>query len=174
MTRRALACRSIAASPIGPETRMTKPRIVLATEARLIELDAKSGKPALDFGDNGEVNLRTGVADDYPKAHYAITSPPAIYKGLIILGPSTQEGPSKGPSGDPRAFDAQDWQTGLAIPCGAASRRARKRNLGAGRLEGSGGAQRLGCDDHRRRARPGLHAAWAIRPTASMVQIERE
>jgi glucose dehydrogenase len=85
----------------------TKPRIVLATEARLIELDAKTGKPALDFGDNGEVNLRAGVADDYPKAHYAITSPPAIYKRLIILGPSTQEGPSKGPSGDPRAFDAQ-------------------------------------------------------------------
>ncbi|MGB6943428.1 MAG: pyrroloquinoline quinone-dependent dehydrogenase [Bryobacteraceae bacterium] len=85
----------------------TKPRIILATEARLIELDAKTGKPALDFGDNGEVNLRVGVADDYPKAHYAITSPPAIYKRLIILGPSTQEGPSKGPSGDPRAFDAQ-------------------------------------------------------------------
>jgi len=85
----------------------TKPRIILATEARLIALDAKSGKPALDFGDNGEVNLRTGVADDYPKAHYAITSPPAIYKGLIILGPSVQEGPSKGPSGDPRAFDAR-------------------------------------------------------------------
>jgi len=85
----------------------TKPRIILATEARLIALDAKSGKPAVDFGDNGEVNLRTGVADDYPKAHYAITSPPAIYKGLIILGPSVQEGPSKGPSGDPRAFDAR-------------------------------------------------------------------
>ena len=84
-----------------------KPRIILATEARLIALDAKSGKPAVDFGDNGQVNLRTGVADDYPKAHYAITSPPAIYKGLIILGPSVQEGPSKGPSGDPRAFDAR-------------------------------------------------------------------
>ena len=90
-----------------PGDSQTKPRIILATEGRLIELDAKSGKPALDFGDNGEVNLRVGVADDYPKAHYAITSPPAIYKRLIILGPSTQEGPSKGPSGDPRAFDAQ-------------------------------------------------------------------
>jgi quinoprotein glucose dehydrogenase len=81
-------------------------RVVLATAARLIELDAKTGKPIPDFGDNGEVNLRTGVADDYPRAHYAITSPPAIYKNMIILGPSTQEGPSKGPSGDPRAFDA--------------------------------------------------------------------
>src|SRR5579864_1502100 len=90
-----------------PGDARTKPRIILATEARLIALDAKSGKPALEFGDNGEVNLRAGVADDYPNAHYAITSPPAIYKGLIILGPSVQEGPSKGPSGDPRAFDAR-------------------------------------------------------------------
>ncbi|HYL38870.1 MAG TPA: pyrroloquinoline quinone-dependent dehydrogenase [Bryobacteraceae bacterium] len=82
------------------------PRIILATAARLIALDAKTGKPVPDFGDNGEVNLRAGVADDYPRAHYAITSPPAIYQNLVILGPSTQEGPSKGPSGDPRAFDA--------------------------------------------------------------------
>ena len=90
-----------------PGDSRTKPRIILATEARLIALDAKSGLPALDFGDNGQVNLRAGVADDYPSAQYAITSPPAIYKGLILLGPSTQEGPSKGPSGDPRAFDAR-------------------------------------------------------------------
>ena len=83
------------------------PRVVLATAARLIELDAKTGKPANDFGDNGEVNLRAGITDNYPRAHYSITSPPAIYKDLIIVGPSTQEGPSKGPSGDPRAFDAR-------------------------------------------------------------------
>ncbi len=86
--------------------RQHPPRIVLATAARLIELDAKTGKPVAGFGDNGEVNLRAGIADDYPRAHYAITSPPALYKNLIIVGPSTQEGPSKGPSGDPRAFDA--------------------------------------------------------------------
>ncbi len=86
--------------------RQHPPRIVLATAARLIELDAKTGKPIPEFGDNGEVNLRAGIADDYPRAHYAITSPPALYKNLIIVGPSTQEGPSKGPSGDPRAFDA--------------------------------------------------------------------
>src|SRR5579864_3860369 len=56
------------------------PRVILGTAARLIELDAKTGKPIPDFGDNGEVNLRAGVADDYPRAHYAITSPPTIYK----------------------------------------------------------------------------------------------
>ncbi|MGD0435947.1 MAG: PQQ-binding-like beta-propeller repeat protein, partial [Bryobacteraceae bacterium] len=85
----------------------TLPRVILGTAARLIELDAKTGKPIPGFGDNGEVNLRVGVADDYPKARYAITSPPVVYKDLIILGPATPEGPSKGPSGDPRAFDAR-------------------------------------------------------------------
>lgn len=85
----------------------TPPRIILTTAARLIELDPKTGKPIAEFGDNGEVNLRLGVADDFPRAHYAITSPPAVYKNLIILGPSTQESPTKGPSGDPRAFDAK-------------------------------------------------------------------
>jgi quinoprotein glucose dehydrogenase len=48
-----------------------------------------------------------GVADDFPRAGYAISSPPAIYKDLVIVGPSTPEGPSRGPSGDPRAFDVR-------------------------------------------------------------------
>ncbi len=90
-----------------PGDAATAPRVVLTTAARLIELDAKTGKPVQDFGDNGEVNLRIGVADDFPLARYGITSPPAIYKNIIILGPATQEGPSKGPSGDPRGFDAK-------------------------------------------------------------------
>ncbi|HWE48707.1 MAG TPA: pyrroloquinoline quinone-dependent dehydrogenase [Bryobacteraceae bacterium] len=90
-----------------PGDSSTPARIVLGTADRLIELDAKTGQPVAGFGDNGVINLRTGVADDYPRAHYAITSPPVIYKGLIILGPSTQESPTKGPSGDPRAFDAK-------------------------------------------------------------------
>jgi quinoprotein glucose dehydrogenase len=67
------------------------PRIVFGTgDGRLIALDAKTGKPLLS------VDLKAGLA---------ITSPPAIYKNLAILGGSTPEGPSKGPSGDPRAYD---------------------------------------------------------------------
>jgi glucose dehydrogenase len=84
------------------------PRILLGTgDGRLIALDAQKGTPAPDFGDNGTVNLRTGVADRYPNASYSVTSPPAIYKNLAIVAPSTQEGPSHGPSGDPRAFDVR-------------------------------------------------------------------
>lgn len=82
------------------------PRIIFGTgDGRLIALDAKTGKKIASFGDNGEVDLRSGIADKYPKAGYGITSPPAIYRNLVIVGPSTPEGPSRGPSGDPRAFD---------------------------------------------------------------------
>ena len=91
-----------------PGDRQTGPRILFGTaDGRLIALDAHTGKQALEFGDNGQVNLRTGVADRFPKAQYAITSPPAIYRDLVIVGPEIQEGPSHGPSGDPRAFDVR-------------------------------------------------------------------
>lgn len=91
-----------------PGDAKTSPRVFLGTaDARLIALDAKTGKEVPEFGDNGTVNLRLGVADAFPKASYGITSPPAIYRNLVIVGPSTQEGPSRGPAGDPRAFDAR-------------------------------------------------------------------
>jgi len=83
-------------------------RIVFGTnDARLIALDAMTGKPAPDFGDNGIVNLRPAILERFPKAPYAITSPPAIYRDLVIVGPNIQEGPSKGPPGEARAFDVK-------------------------------------------------------------------
>lgn len=91
-----------------PGNRNTPARILLGTgDGRLIALDAATGKPVPEFGTNGEVDLRVGVADDFPRAGYGMTSPPAIYKDLVIVAPSTQEGPSKGPSADPRAFDVR-------------------------------------------------------------------
>jgi glucose dehydrogenase len=91
-----------------PGDKGTAARILFGTgDGKLIALDAANGKPIAEFGANGEVDLRAGVADDFPRAGYAITSPPAIYKNLAIVAPSTQEGPSRGPSGDPRAFDVR-------------------------------------------------------------------
>jgi quinoprotein glucose dehydrogenase len=73
----------------------------------LIALDAKTGKPCRDFGKDGTVDLRAGVADGYPGAEYAVTSPPAIYKDLVITGAAVPEYPRKGPSGAVRAFDVR-------------------------------------------------------------------
>ena len=91
-----------------PGDSRTPPRIVFGTsDGRLMALDAKSGRPAAGFGDNGTVDLRAGITDAYGDAQYAITSPPAVWRNLIIVGPSTQETVSRGPSGDARAFDAR-------------------------------------------------------------------
>jgi glucose dehydrogenase len=84
------------------------PRIFIGTASgRLIALDAGSGKLVPQFGENGILDVRAGVADKFPKAHYGISSPPAIYKDIVITGCQLQEMPSKGPSGDVRGWDVR-------------------------------------------------------------------
>jgi membrane-bound PQQ-dependent dehydrogenase (glucose/quinate/shikimate family) len=82
-------------------------RILYGTyDGRLIALDAGTGKPCPDFGENGMIYLRR-PADDWRDVLYAVSSPPAIYKDLVITGARVQESPSKGPSGAVRAFDVR-------------------------------------------------------------------
>jgi quinoprotein glucose dehydrogenase len=91
-----------------PGNKATGPRIVFGTDkAQLVALDVKTGQPAKDFGDNGIVDFAAGVFDRYPHARYAITSPPVIYRDMVIVGPEIPEGPSEGPPGDERAFDVK-------------------------------------------------------------------
>jgi glucose dehydrogenase/cytochrome c5 len=91
-----------------PGDKQTPPRILFGTgDGRLIALDAKTGELIIGFGNNGTTDLHLGVADNFPKASYAISSPPTIYRDVMIVGPATQEGPSRGPSGDPRGYDVR-------------------------------------------------------------------
>jgi glucose dehydrogenase len=79
-------------------------RIIVAVNDRIYALDASTGLPAGGFGGSlGYINIRDGFAA--PGDWYDLTSPPAIYKNLLITGPGTQEFGSEGPSGDPRAYD---------------------------------------------------------------------
>ena len=88
--------------------KITTKRILYGTlDGRLIALDAVTGKLCSEFGKNGMVNLREGYADRWPSAIYAVTSPPAIYRDLVIVGAGVPEYPSKGPRGDVRAFDVR-------------------------------------------------------------------
>jgi quinate dehydrogenase (quinone) len=81
-------------------------RIFYATpDARLFALDPATGKPCKGFGQGGSINLREGVGTKYPKRQYDLTSPPVIYKDLIITGSEVQEYPSMGNSGAVRAFN---------------------------------------------------------------------
>ena len=85
-------------------------RIIAATiDARLVALDATTGKPCPDFGSAGVVDLRRGLRvhpDEF--AFYEVTSPPAIVGDLIITGSAIADNTNLAPaSGEVRAFDAR-------------------------------------------------------------------
>lgn len=83
-------------------------RIFIGTlDARLIALDGETGEPCGSFGINGEVDLKSDVVIRDP-GDYQVTSPPAIYKDLVITGSS--EGDNRAVTlerGIVRAFDAR-------------------------------------------------------------------
>jgi quinoprotein glucose dehydrogenase len=84
-------------------------RIYLNTRYRLISLDAKTGRPVNSFGDNGVVDLSQGLVWPINKMHYTETSPPVIYKDLVIVGNGVGDRLTykNDPPGDVRAFDAR-------------------------------------------------------------------
>jgi quinoprotein glucose dehydrogenase len=84
------------------------PQLVFGTtdgSALLMALNAKTGEPVSTFGKDGKVDLRQGVGEKFPKLRVALSSPPTIYKNLVITGNHSQESPSLGPAGDIRAWD---------------------------------------------------------------------
>ena len=85
-------------------------RIFLGTiDARIIALDARTGKPCAGFGDKGTVRLRSGLHNaPFETAEYELTSPPAVIRGLIVAGSAIADNnlPTAA-SGEVRAFDAR-------------------------------------------------------------------
>jgi Glucose dehydrogenase len=69
-------------------------RIFIATvDARLIALDSGTGQPCADFGSHGQVLLgRDLVNAPAYKGEYAVTSPPAIVNGTVIVGSTVGDG----------------------------------------------------------------------------------
>ena len=75
------------------------------SNGRLFSLDAKSGQPNAAFGEKGSVDLNTPeILQGLPGSN-GLSSPPIVYRNLIITGGRTQENPPKGPAGDVRAWD---------------------------------------------------------------------
>jgi quinoprotein glucose dehydrogenase len=75
-------------------------------DGRLVALDAADGKPRQAFADHGILDLRPG-ADVRAGEDFAITSAPAIFEDLVIVGTLVPEDRPRGPSGDVRAFDVR-------------------------------------------------------------------
>ncbi len=84
-------------------------RIILNSRYRLIQLDAKTGAPVRAFGNNGVVDLGEGLIWAINKKHYTNTSPPIVYKDLIIVGNGVGDRLmyKNDPPGDVRAFHAR-------------------------------------------------------------------
>ncbi|MDE2051755.1 MAG: PQQ-binding-like beta-propeller repeat protein, partial [Gammaproteobacteria bacterium] len=64
------------------------------------------GRPVPGFAQHGLLDLRAVEAKGYPYSPFGFTSPPAVFRNLLILGPDLQEGPSRGPPGLVTAVDA--------------------------------------------------------------------
>src|SRR5579862_5331452 len=84
-------------------------RILMNSRYRLIELDASTGQPVTQFGDNGVVNLLTGSRWEVNPKNYTNTSPVVVYKDLIIVGNGVADRLiyPKDPPGDVRAYNAR-------------------------------------------------------------------
>jgi quinoprotein glucose dehydrogenase len=76
-----------------------------SSDGKLYSLNAKTGKPNPAFGDNGIVNLNTDAIMHGLPGRNGLTSPPVVYRNLVITGGTTQENPPHGPAGDVRAWD---------------------------------------------------------------------
>ena len=91
-----------------PEGAQCRRRIFVGTlDARLIALDAETGKPCADFGANGAVDLGAGIGERAP-GEYGVTSPPAVIGGLVVVGSMVLDNRrTDSPGGVVRAFDAR-------------------------------------------------------------------
>ncbi|MBK9167312.1 MAG: pyrroloquinoline quinone-dependent dehydrogenase [Bryobacterales bacterium] len=76
-------------------------------EGRLYAIDAATGKPSQGFGENGSIDFREGIGEKFPNLRVGMTSPPAIYKDLVICGSIVSDGEPRSPAGDVRAFSAR-------------------------------------------------------------------
>lgn len=82
---------------------------VAPIDARLIALDARTGRPCADFGTNGTVRLKDDL--DLPPedaGEYQVTSPPAVIGGLVLVGSAVADNQrTDQASGVVRAYDVR-------------------------------------------------------------------
>jgi quinoprotein glucose dehydrogenase len=86
-------------------------RIFMGTnDYRVIALDAKTGTPCGDFGNNGEIRIDIGKPLLWP-GEFQITSPPVVSRGVLVVGSAVSDNVRvDAPLGIVRAFDARTGQ----------------------------------------------------------------
>lgn len=84
-------------------------RVFMNSRWRLIALNAATGKPIRDFGDTGVVDLTAQLGRTLDKRHYTQTSPPVVWRDLVIVGNGVADTLTypNDPPGDVQAFDVR-------------------------------------------------------------------
>lgn len=93
------------AAPAQPTATCQRRILTTTIDARLFALDADTGKPCADFGDNGVVDLKAGLGEVKP-GFYTLTAAPLVAGDLIVIGGRVADNIEVNePSGVIRAFD---------------------------------------------------------------------
>ena len=94
------------ACPDAPADEACATRILWGTlDARLISVDAETGQPCAEFGNNGEVDMEQGIGETVP-GWYAVTSAPTIVRGVAVMGAQVKDGQAEdAPSGVVSGYD---------------------------------------------------------------------
>jgi quinoprotein glucose dehydrogenase len=107
VTSRGVAAWTDRTAPEGTTCRL---RIFVGTiDARLIALDGKTGKPCVDFGKEGQVELSRGVVYGPEfRGDYEVTSAPTVVGDIVITGSAIGDnGAVDMPRGVVRAYEAR-------------------------------------------------------------------
>lgn len=103
------ACRGVAyyAVPGAKSGEVCATRIIEgALDARLIAVDAATGRPCPDFGFGGQVDTTQGIGQHVP-GMFSITSAPTIVRGVVVTGHQVLDGQKRdAPSGVIQGYDA--------------------------------------------------------------------
>ena len=78
---------STGSTRLRPQENLCRERIFVGTlDARLIALDAATGKRCKDFASNGETDLKAALRDEDRGVAYPVTSPPVVINDTVVLG----------------------------------------------------------------------------------------
>lgn len=100
-----LTCRGVSYARIAASGDCAERLYMTTADARLIAIDARSGRPCGGFGDRGAVDLRRGMRVG-KAGWYQGTSAPLIANGVVVAGGAVYDDVSTHvPSGVIRAYD---------------------------------------------------------------------
>jgi len=109
----------------GDSATPCRTRVFMGTlDARLVAIDAETGKACVDFGNAGAIDLRQGMGRVHDH-EMAMTSPPVVINDLVVQGALVQDNQRvDSPGGVIRAWDARTGELRWAfdpVPPGAPS-----------------------------------------------------